>query len=213
MGLFKKIKNAIAPQTTTYGRPLRNDIEREMYTNDTGYRALTDSLDYQNNLLNRVNIAQQRYKQDGDLDLVIKELEYAFIDAKPPCRSSQNMDLANYYIKAGDNNKAWGYLNYLLSNQMAPKKDIRFVQARILKKEKKWSYAIEMYLLGYLDKSALNNHFQEEMFIKDIQSCVNKLGWDEKTVNGICQMIKGQVKVRNYNESTLSSAYRSFIGE
>ena len=61
----------------------REDVEREMFEkNVMGYRDTKDHLDYQNALLDRVNRAREKYKEDGNLDAVIKELEYAFIASK-----------------------------------------------------------------------------------------------------------------------------------
>ena len=215
MGLFDFLKkssnNSNSSTPSNKSRNFRSAIEQDMYKNNTmGYRDTRDHLDYQNALLSRVNAAQARYKQDGDIDAVIRELEYAFVNADPPCNTSQNIDLAKYYVKAGQNDKAWGYLNMLYSKRLAPYEKIRFEQAKILKKEKKWEYAIEMYMLGYLAKSEWNNTFQAEMFKKDIQSSVNKLGWDEEKVMYLSYLIDDQVKKKNYSEGDLSSKYRKF---
>ncbi len=222
MGIFdfllgkkeSKSSEGIKSNTTKNGVPFTNEVERELYENNTfGYRDRKDNLDYQNALLSRVNKAQAKYKQDGDLEAVIKELEYAFIESNPPCSTSQNLDLADYYIKAGQYDKAWGYLNHLYRYQQAPINKIRFAQAKVLKKEKKWSYAIEMYMLGYLAKSEWNNTFQKEMFVKDIKSCVNKLNWDEDKVEYLCYLIEIQVKQRDYSESRLTESYRKFCSD
>ena len=187
------------------------DLHQEWYDkNMYGYRDRQDALAYQNALLDRVNTAQQKYKEDGDIEAVIKELEYAFIEADPPCQSSQYLDLINYYIKANKNDKAWAYLNRLLMKNEAPLKDIRFSQARILKKEKKWMYAIEMYMLGYLAKSQWNNNFQRDMFIKDIKSSANKLSWDDTVIDSLAQMVATQVQKKKYDEDELIKKYRDF---
>lgn len=195
-------------------RKFSNDVERDMYENNRfGYREMKDSLDYQNRLLSRVNAAQAKYKQDGDLDAVIKELEYAFIQSNPPCKTSQNMDLVNYYIKAGRNNDAWGYLNRLITTQEAPLEKIRFAQARILKKEKKWDEAIRMYMLGYLTKSKWNNTFQKEMFIKDIKSSANKLKWDDSQIDKLAQIVERHVKKKDYSEASLDKDIKKALSD
>lgn len=190
----------------------REDVEREMYEKNTmGFRDTKDHLNYQNALLDRVNKAREKYKEDGDLDAVIKDLEYAFIEADPPCNSSQNMVLADYYIKANKRDKAWGYLNMLQAKQLAPLEKVRFAQARILKAEKKYSYAIEMYACGYLAKSKWNNTFQKDMFLKDIQSSANKLNWDDDRRDQVASIIEKAIKKRNYDEGVIIKQYREFI--
>lgn len=186
-----------------------NDIEQEMYEkNQHGYRDMKDSLDYQDALLSRVNAAQKKFREDGCLDAVIKELEYAFITSNPPCKTSQNMDLAGYYIRAGQSDKAWGYLNRLIMTGQAPLEKIRFEQARILKKEKKWADAIEMYMLGYLAKNQWNRQFQEDMFIKDIRSSASRLGWDDSVMKQLAEIVSSFVRKGKSDEKLMIREYR-----
>ena len=194
------------------GKPkFENDIEKKLYEeNFAGYKDRKDNLDYQERLLKRVNEAQARYKKDGNLERVIKELEYSFVKAKPPCISSQNMDLAEYYIKAGRNDDAYRYLNQLYASQRAPVAKIRLMQAKILKKENRWADAIEIYMLGYLTKSEWNGSFQKEMFIKDVRPLVNKLGWNSDVTEELSNMVAKYVKKKNYNEGDLSKEYRKY---
>lgn len=213
MGLFDAFRKKGSLDNAAE-KPFRNEIERNMYVNNTlGYKDTKDRLDYQNNLLSRVNAAQEKYKEDKNIEAVIRELEYAFIESDPPCASSQNMDLIDYYVKAGKNDKAWAYLNRLYTYGEAPVEKVRFAQARILKKEKKWHDALEMYMLGYLKKSEWNNNFQEDMFKKDIKSLVNKLNWDSEKVDYLCYLIGNHVKNRDYSESSLSQEYRQFLSD
>lgn len=190
---------------------IHDEVEREMYEKKlNGYRDFKDSLDYQNKLLDRVNSAQQRYKQDGNLEAVIKELEYAFVEADPPCKTSQVMDLAKYYVKAEQNDKAWRYLNRLIIKRQADIESIRFAQAGILKKEKKWAEAVEMYMLGYLEESKRLGTFRKEKFVKDIKSSSNKLEWDDQTINQVSQIFEKQTKKKNYDEQQLRQEFRKF---
>lgn len=139
MGLFDKFKKNQQPKTDSEA------IEREMYENNTlGYRDLKDHLDYQQELINKVNLANAQYEKDGDMDALIKVYEMAFYEADPPCASSQNLKLVDYYLKSNSNDKAWEYLNFLYLGSYAPKEKIRFLQAKILKKEKKYLDAIDM---------------------------------------------------------------------
>ncbi len=215
MGLFdflkKKNSSQNSVQEVKVPKPkFHNKIEKEMYEkNIEGFRDLTDSINYQNALLDRVNTAQQRYKQDGDLEAVIKELEFAFIKCNPPCRSSQCFDLVDYYIKAGQNNKAWSYLNRLSMRKNAPMMHIRFAQARILKKEKKYADAVQMFMLGYLAKSN-GQDFRKDKFIKDIKSSANKLEWDDNTITRLVNILEKQIKKKNYDEGALIEEYRKF---
>lgn len=214
MGLFDFLKKKKPPKPNATSPKFKNSVEKEMYEKNLyGYRDKKDHLDYQNALLTRVNAAQAKYKQDGNLDEVIKELEFAFIESKPPCATSQNMDLVKYYLKAGLNDKAWGYLNQLLMTKEAPAEKIRFAQAKMLKTEKKWASAIEFFMLGYLAKSEWNHILQEEMFVKDIKTSANKLGWDEVVISKLTAMINTQLKSKKPSEEALIKEYRKLYTE
>ena len=195
-------------QKLTIPKPkFQNKIEREMYEkNIEGYRDLKDSLDRQDALLKFVFNAEDRYNKDGDLNAVIEDLEYAFIESKSPCKA-HCLDLVNYYCKAGQNDKAWGYLNLLYMERRIDPMFIRFEQAKILKKEKRWADAVEMYMLGYLAKCDRTN-FKKELFIKDIKSSANKLGWDDSIMNSLAQILEKQIISKNFDESSLSRKYR-----
>lgn len=212
MGLFDRIKKTV--HASANKEQLRKNVEKEMYDNNLyGYRDLKDSLEYQDSLLKRVNEAQLKYKRDGDIEAVIRELEFAFIESDPPCTTSQNIDLAKYYVKAGLKDKAWGYLNRLQMRQEAPLKDIRFAQAKILKAEKKWIDAIDMFMRGYLAKSEWNNSFQEEMFLRDIKPLASKLGWDDRKMLQLSEMVKRHVNNKDYSERSLIDEYKKFCSE
>lgn len=173
--------------------------------------AMRKELDYQNELLSRVNRAREKYKQDKDLESAIKEYEFAFVESDPPCETSQDIDLANLYIKAGLHDKAWGYLNQLQLRRTSPDPEIRFYQAKILKKEGRHAYAIEMYAKGYYYKTFYNADFQTEKFHKDISSCVKKLGWDQEKVDTITKTIIDQVKKNRYDDKELSDRLKELL--
>ena len=197
---------------TYQGKAFRNEVELDMYkSNQFGYKDLKDNLDYQDKLLSMVNNANAQFEKDGNLDALIKIYEYAFIESKPPCKTSQNLKLVDFYMKAGFNDKAWGYLNLLLTSREAPLEKIRFAQGRILKKEKKYFDAIEMYMLGHLAKSEWNNTFHSDLFFKDVKSMINKVGWDDDDLSHLADIVSAHIKKRRYNESELIKKYREYI--
>lgn len=188
------------------------DIRAEMYKNNTmGYRDTKDRLDYQNSLLDKVNRANEQYKDD--INKLIEVYEFAFYKSDPPCASSQNLKLVDMYLKTNQNDKAWGYLNFLYAGNHAPKEKIRFLQAKILKKENKHIDAIEMFLLGYLKKSEWDNVFQKDMFLKDIAPSANKLKWNDEKREYLAHLVEKSVKLRNYDENALADSFRKTVSE
>lgn len=174
-------------------KSLEEEVREEMCKNNImGYRDRTDRLNYQQSLLDRVNAAAARCRQNHDLDAVIKEFEFAFIESDPPCHSSQNLDLANFYIKAGENDKAYHYLNRLISTQEAPQEKAHLMQARILKKEKRYAESLKTYLIGHKEKYTFN----ENVFFKDIAPIINKLGLEHIHMEYLSSLITESKGVR-----------------
>ena len=219
MGLFKKLFGKRQRQSDLMqgpveyqGKVFKNGVELGMYQeNSFGYKEMRDSLDYQNELLSSVNDANEKYKADGDLNSLIQAYENAFFYADPPCKSSQNLKLVDYYMKAGWNDKAWAYTNFLFTKQEAPLEKIRFAQARILKKEGRHSDAVEYYMLGHLAKAKWNNTFDRDMFLKDIRPCANKLHWSESESEYLADVLQSQIEKRRYDEGIVTKDYREFI--
>lgn len=208
MGLFDFMKKKPAQKTSR-----EDEVMALLDKVDPGYRQRRAELDYQNDLLSRVNAAREKYKADKDLASAIKEYEFAFVESNPPCRTSQDIDLANLYIKAEQYDKAWGYLNQLVLRRNFPDPEIKFYQAKILKKEEKYAYAIEMYAIGYYYKSIPDNPFQIEKFKKDVSSSAKKMGWDAEKIDGIAKIVMSYPHKDNSSEGKLIKQLREFMGQ
>lgn len=165
--------------------------------------------DEQNAMLQRLADAQWEYKQDKDINKLISVYEMVFINSKPYLQSSQEIDLADLYVKAGMNNKAWGYLNMLLMRNETPANKIYFEQARILKKENKYDQAAYTYMLCHLAKSQRDGVFHPEPFIKDVQVCANKLKWDDQIVQKLTNILSQRVKLGDYDTRSLTQEFKN----
>ena len=234
MGLLKKIiatKGSPGASTSNEAkRKTREDIARQMYEENLfGYRDLVDKEKYQQALLDKVNAAREQYSKDGDLDSVISVFEEAFITADPPCGSSQWKLLVDYYLKAGLNDKAWSYLQkmsldnakelkenssdeYALKRYFGTEEKISLQKARVLKKEKRFEYAIEFYLVAHVMRIGFGNSFDKGRFFKDIDSCANRLKWDDAKKEHLAYIVQQSARQKLYlNQSQIRSAYRAFL--
>lgn len=198
MGLFDLFKKK--PATAT-------DILKKHFPD---HEAQQQRLKYQNDLLDSVNQANAKFAEDGDLDSIIKVYEHAFYKSDPPCNSSQNLKLVDFYLKKDYHDKAWGYLNFLTMHQAAPIEKIRHEQARILKKEKRYVYALEMIMYEYLHKNEWNNTFARGQFIKDAGICIRALKWEDIS-EALADMIERQVGSHNYDDFPLRESYYAFL--
>ena len=188
----------------------QKQIARELYRDFPEARALQDELKYQDKLLNRLGKAERKYEEDGDINKLIKEYEYLFITADPPCGTSSNMNLVKCYMKTGQNDKAWAYLNRLLQRKEAELHKIRFEQAKILTKEKKYADAILMHLLGYLAISEWSPAPQQEALIKKVTPLIKKLKWDESVANDLASILETHVNNKDFDAASMVKAYRNY---
>lgn len=190
-------KSKVKKQVNEFQQSLQQDLaEQDKYFNE------------QNAMLQRLEDAKWEYKQDKDIDKLISVYELLFIKSKPYLKSSQELDLADLYIKADMHNKAWEYLNLLLMRNETPANKIYYEQARILKKENKYEQAAYTYMLCHLFKSQRDGIFHPEPFEKDIRVCANKLNWSDNIVNELTNIVRQQVKNRDYNANTLLQQFK-----
>lgn len=212
MGLFDFLKKKNTTIDVPAGMEFKSDIEKQMYLNNTmGYRDKRDKLDYQQKLLDSINKANNDFKNNGDMDALIKAYEYAFIESNPPCISSQNLNLADLYIKNGDFNKAWSYLNRLIATNEAPIEKVRHEQVRILKKEKKYIPATDMIMSEHLLKYSNHTTFNRNAFIKDAGVCTRALKWDESMLEDMADILESQLNKKDYDEGHLHDIYKKYL--
>lgn len=205
MAMFGFFNRGPAPGKT------KSNVKDGLYNNDPGLRKMTDDLKKQDAMLKRVNKANERYKKDGNLDAIIKTYEAAFFKTETPCVSSQNFKLVDFYLKAGRDDDAWGYLNFLYSTGAANKSRIRLAQAKMLKKEKKYKDAIEMYALGYFLRSK-DIPFSRKTFLRDISSPANRLGLSEEDKERIADLVEECAKTE-FSEAGMKSRLQDFLSQ
>lgn len=201
----------------------RNKADRDMYMNNPRYRemknetaALNERLKQQDELIAIVCTAREKYKSDGDIESAIASYEKAMIEADPPLRNAQShaIFLAELYIKNGQNDKAWGYLNMLHSKDLCPLSKIRKEQAKILKKEKKHIQAIEYILLEYWNhaQECEFNYYNHNGCIKDIGPSIRALGWSFEDQEKCVSFVDYAVSLKSRScEQTVYDLYRKFV--
>ena len=136
----------------------------------------------------RLSKAQAAYEKDGDINKLISVYESALIDGKVFLYSqSLALELVSLYKKAGLNDKAWSYTNYMLMKGFPAEWKVYQEQAKLLKSEKKYLEAVRAYMHMYHFKDSYG--FNREKFLKDINVCAKKLGWDEEKKNRVADVV------------------------
>ncbi len=162
-------------------------------------------------LLGLFNEAQAKFKQDQDLDAVIKALESVFWKAEPALKSPKCMELLKYYLQADQVEKAKEYLAYLVEQNDLPVEEYRLAEAKILKSEKNWSAAISKYMVGYLLTAERTGKLREDKLQNDIRSSVKKQGWPEAVNAELIAMVRKHVNKKDFKEASLEADMQKFI--
>lgn len=214
MGRCKKCSQAVIDSLSNGGMYTKTADQLRKLTDPT-YQSKRLDLKQQDALLNSLWKARDEYKREGDINKLIAVYEYAMIDAKPVLQNAQShvFYLVDLYIKTNQNDKAWGYLESISFEYIHETHKIRMYQFKILKKEKRYTDALIFLMEAYLLKSQFTNTFNEEGFIKDATSTINKLKWDINKVDYLTKLIKDQVDSHNFDQQLLRSKYRSFLEE
>lgn len=168
-----------------------------------------DNIAKRNTELEKLAVARQAYKVDNDLDKLISVYEELFVHANPPVKSPDEFELAKLYLKAGQNDKAWRYLNTILLRGNTPDYLIYDQQASILKKENKYLDAAHLYCLCYLSKAKDIGNFQEDKFTKDIKVCGNKLGWNDAKIADLIGILRERIAEKDFDLASLSKEFKA----
>ena len=205
-------------------REFQKTVKQEMMDNDSSYAKLSKELEHQDKLLKTVLKAREDYAQDGDIQKAIEVLEQAIVKEKPPLLNAEGhtVFLINLYKKAGLNDRAWGLLNDCIldpgrygERRRLSQEKIHLEMAKILKSEKRYSYAIEMYMASHLYRAQWTE-FDEERFQKDIRVCISKLKWDESIEQDIVTILKNCISSGEKSyiaRIKLSDQYRAYLDE
>lgn len=175
--------------------PLLAQAEKE-------YKKFQAEMDYQNELLTEAHKAKERFKKDKDVRSAIATFES--LHSKGLISSWDELYLADLYVKAGMNDKAWGFLNSLVAKPNAPElHKVRYAQAKLLKKEKRHKDAIVFFGMYHVDKCG---EFNKAIFLKDIGSSAKALGLTSTDTEMLAR-ITGSTK----KETEISKKYSSFF--
>lgn len=175
------------------------------------YEKMIQEQEYQDSLLRRVNAARERYQKDGDVNAAIKEYEYAFVIADPPCISSQCTKLVDLYMKAGRTDSAWRYLNQISSRKGVHRDWVRLYQAKIQKKDGKDKDAIDLYMRGHLLKAKSYGSFTRSTFLRDISAPARRLGLSKDDKEQLADILEAQINKGSFSEQAIRQKYREFL--
>lgn len=211
-GLFLSVNKDGLCKNCSFQEKRNEAVKEELYRKDPSFRKVTDDLAEQDRLLKILLEAREQYSADGDCEKAIAAYEKVMLHPAVPINSNSHTSfLVDLYIKAGQNDRAWGFLNSLIGTGRLPLEKIRGYQAKILSKENKHKDALEMLILEYLAKAERSRTFNNEAFLKAIKPSIKKLKLDDAFANELSNLIQHHVKARNFDERSLITQYRNLF--
>lgn len=181
----------------------------------------------------RGQTALKKLKQDKDFDKAIAIFEKIVEKEKTLFDNgvgSNTINLLDLYYKAQYYDRAWKYSNELIMDYAKTESSnwgIRYIQCKILKKEKRYKDAMEMLILAYAGKSFsytdYGNSIQyssevfvasnKSKFIKEAMVLGNKLKYDCTKIEYLADFIEKSLGNSEYNEAYLVAGFREFLKE
>lgn len=157
--------------------------------------------------LDRILKETQLSKETGDIDNLIKVYEEILLK-EGLCFNGKGyrINLAELYCKNGQNDKAWGYLNRIASEYPDMMDKIRDAQAKILKKEKKYTDALLFQLGALFYEIDKNYRPSEEKIEKKLCGLIKKCKMESK-YNSIKSLIfssTNEIDLRNNFKELIS---------
>lgn len=125
---------------------------------------------------------------------------------------NQRLALSSLYLKAGQNDKAWGYLNQLYQSELAgihfaanaPK--IRKQQYAVLKADGKYAQAIEMLLCSFL----LSGSYGQTSINREFLPTAKKAGFSHEQTEKLLRYLDSVIG-KKCNEAAFLRAVRGII--
>ena len=206
MGLFK-IFSSNEPKKTT-SRTARSKIEE-----------LDKILENSDKAIAECQKADEEYNKDGDLGKRISVYEKYFLQKPQWNCFNFCWSLAEMYMKAGENDKAWGYLNELYLWTIDPKCNIhgyndkvRYIQFKLLKSEKRFKEALVMLVSSYmLNAYAIQGiYFNKKKFIKEAKTTAKGIGFSDDDLNRFADKLENDLKKKKLSERNAKIFCNSF---
>ena len=179
---------------------------------------LNRELKKQDKDLARLTKAEAQYEKDDDIEKLISVYEAVFITEKSTLvTQSRWFELVDLYLKTGQNDKAWAWLNQLAIEHPDYLYKIEDKRHKILKKENRLIDAMLslMASIGYSSGNAgPSTYYQEygkKKFLKNALPLIKKLKWTEDDLNCLEDILSSSIGKAKFDYNLLRKKYKEFL--
>ncbi len=163
--------------------------------------------------------AEKAFETDNDVNKLIAVYEDVFIKQKSTLNSqSRWFKLVDLYLKVGQNNKAWGWLNELAITHPEHTNKIEEKRYKILKKEGKHLMDAMFHLMSSIGHSQGNagyvayyQEFGRNKFLKEAPSLIKKLKWDDTDLATLEAMLASTISINKFDYDKLRKLFKEYI--
>lgn len=165
--------------------------------------------------------ADDAFKKDGNLLKRINVYERYFLTEPKWNCFNFCLRLAEMYIKADENDKAWGYLNKLYIWTLDSKgyvsgyeDKVRYTQFKLLKSEKRYKDALVMLVSSYVSTRGVSgSYFNKEKFIKDAKTAFKGIGLTNDNLNEFTNRLDNEIKQKRISENKVQAFCYNYFSE
>lgn len=174
-------------------------------------------IERQQEVLNILNKAREKYKIDKNIDAIIKTYEEVVLIEEVDYPRIGTLYLAELYYKNNELDKAWSHTNWTLLKEPKSIVEVRRLQYKILKKEKKYADALCSLMASFMYESEIYERVTELdkiAFSKQCRVTLRKLKIDtEEYFEYLCFLIDRQIKNKTFDESELRLEVKRLLDE
>ena len=191
-------------------------VQRQMLEQEQKIEKIKRENELMDEQIQRLNEARKKYEKEGNYDKLIMIYEEVF---SQPCfynAASQKLLLVKFYQKHGQDDKAWALLNSIALEYPNDIYRVRREQYRQLKREQKYSDALEMYFLFKINDCreiacwAENKDRETDLFQKEARTIAKKAKLDEQSITELTDIFIDIVEKPKISEVIALRKYREW---
>lgn len=191
-------------------------------TFDTEMSEIQKKLNKQDDLIRKRNQAEDKFKQDGNVNELLSFWRGVWADKSWRIMSGNWIfNFPELLIKEKLYDEAWGVLNKLYLERHDSAARIRDLQYKVLKSEGKHPKDAIYYLMasillgmdGVVNPIKFYKDYEKDKFIKKAKPLAKKAGFSENELEYLAYLIENSVSENQFSENRLRDFYEKFLLE
>lgn len=204
MGFLKSVLNGYLVNKSLKEQPTQIIAELQEYKTQSAI---------EKEQFNRYTAIHELYKANKDVKKALASMEQLLLYDNPPMvpYPAQIHFITDLYLKDNQDDKAWGYLNSLITNPNIKNESIYREMAWMLKKEKRHKDAIWNFMIEYFYAGLSSNQFSRDSFLKEIGVSIRALKWSDEAQNKFADIVDYQFTSRHFDVREMKTMFEKYV--